>query len=122
MENVVIVGGTRTPIGNFGGSFKDMQASDLGAAAIRGVLERSGVDPASVEEVIMGNVIQAAETGYSARRAMLAAGLPETTTAITVNRACSSGLEAINLAVMSIMTGQAEVIVAGGNESMSGVP
>ncbi|MDA1215784.1 MAG: thiolase family protein [Chloroflexi bacterium] len=122
MGNVVIVGGTRTPIGKFGGSFKDMQASDLGAVAIKALIERTGIDPNLIDEVIMGNVIQAAETGYSARRAMLAAGLPESTTAITVNRACSSGLEAINMAVMAVMTGEAEVVVAGGNESMSGVP
>ena len=122
MGNVVIVGGARTPIGRFGGSFKDMQASDLGAVAIRALIERTGIDSNSVDEVIMGNVIQAAETGYSARRGMLAAGLPESTTAITVNRACSSGLEAINMAVMAVMTGEAEVVVAGGNESMSGIP
>jgi acetyl-CoA C-acetyltransferase len=122
MSNVVIVGGARTPIGKFGGSFKDMQASDLGAVAIKAVIERTGIDPNSVDEVIMGNVIQAAETGYSARRAMLAAGLPESTTAITVNRACSSGVEAINMAVMAVMTGEAEVVVAGGNENMSGIP
>ena len=122
MGNVVIVGGARTPIGKFGGSFKDMQASDLGAVAIKAVIERIGIDPNSVDEVIMGNVIQAAETGYSARRAMLAAGLPESTTAITVNRACSSGVEAINMAVMAVMTGEAEVVVAGGNENMSGIP
>jgi acetyl-CoA C-acetyltransferase len=122
MGNVVIVGGARTPIGKFGGSFKDMQASDLGAVAIRALIERTGIDPSLVDEVIMGNVIQAAETGYSARRAMLAAGLSESTTAITVNRACSSGLEAINMAVMAVMTGEAEVVVAGGNESMSGIP
>jgi acetyl-CoA C-acetyltransferase len=108
MGNVVIVGGARTPIGKFGGS--------------RALIERTGIDPSLIDEVIMGNVIQAAETGYSARRAMLAAGLSESTTAITVNRACSSGLEAINMAVMAVMTGEAEVVVAGGNESMSGIP
>jgi acetyl-CoA C-acetyltransferase len=86
------------------------------------LIERTGIDPSLIDEVIMGNVIQAAETGYSARRAMLAAGLSESTTAITVNRACSSGLEAINMAVMAVMTGEAEVVVAGGNESMSGIP
>jgi acetyl-CoA C-acetyltransferase len=122
MGNVVIVGGARTPIGKFGGSFKDLQASDLGGVAIRALIERTGIDPSLIDEVIMGNVIQAAETGYSARRAMLAAGLSESTTAITVNRACSSGLEAINMAVMAVMTGEAEVVVAGGNESMSGIP
>ena len=122
MGDVVIVGGARTPVGRFGGALKDLRASDLGAVAIRAAVERSGVAPGSVDEVIMGNVFQAAETGYAARRAMLSAGLPETTTAMAVNRACSSGLEAINLAAQAIMTGEAEVVVAGGIESMSQVP
>ncbi len=122
MGDVVIVGGARTPVGRFGGAFKEIPASELGAVAIRAAVERSGVAPGSVDEVIMGNVFQAAETGYAARRAMLAAGLPDTTTAMTVNRACSSGLEAINLAAQAVMTGEAEVVVAGGIESMSQVP
>ena len=122
MKDVVIVNGARTPVGRFGGSFKDMRASDLGGIAIKAALERSGVAPEDVDEVIMGNVLQAAETGYAARRAMLAAGLPETVPAMTVNRACSSGLEAINLAVQSIMTGESEVVVAGGADNMSQAP
>jgi acetyl-CoA C-acetyltransferase len=109
-------------VGRFGGAFKDVQASDLGATAIKAAVERSGIDPSDVDEVILGNVLQAAETGYAARRAMIKAGLPDTVPAMTVNRACSSGLEAINFAVMAIMTGQAEVIVAGGTESMSTAP
>ncbi|MEX2599350.1 MAG: thiolase family protein [Dehalococcoidia bacterium] len=122
MREVVIVSGARTPIGRFGGALKDLQASDLGAVAIKAAVERAGIAPADVDEVIMGNVIQAAESGYVARRAMLKAGLPETTPAIAVNRACSSGLEAINLAVQSIMTGESEVVVAGGAEAMSQAP
>jgi len=109
-------------VGRFGGAFKEVQASDLGATAIKAAVERSGIDPSDVDEVILGNVLQAAETGYAARRAMIKAGLPDTVPAMTVNRACSSGLEAINFAVMAIMTGQAEVIVAGGTESMSTAP
>jgi len=122
MKDVVIVGGARTPIGRFGGAFKDMRASDLGAIAIAAALTRSGVAPELVDEVILGTVLQAAETGYTARRAMLAAGIPASVPAMTVNRACSSGLESINLAVQSIMTGESEVVVAGGAESMSQAP
>ena len=122
MKDVVIVSGARTPIGRFGGSFKDMPASELGAVAIRAAVERAGIEPGDVDEVIMGNVLQADETGYTARRAMLKAGLPEHIPAMTVNRACSSGLEAINLAVQAIATGESEVVVAGGADNMSRVP
>ncbi|MDE2838422.1 MAG: thiolase family protein [Chloroflexota bacterium] len=122
MQDVVIVGGARTPVGRFGGAFKDILASDLGAVAIRAAVERAGIRPEDVDEVIMGNVLQADETGYTARRAMLKAGLPEHIPAMTVNRACSSGLEAINLAVQAIATGESEVVVAGGADSMSRVP
>ena len=122
MMDVVIVSGARTPIGRFGGSFKDMPASELGAVAIRAAVERAGIEPGDVDEVIMGNVLQADETGYTARRAMLKAGLPEHIPAMTVNRACSSGLESINLAVQAIATGESEIVVAGGADSMSRVP
>lgn len=122
MQEVVIVSGARTPVGRFGGAFKDVPASDLGAAAIRAAVERAGICPEDVDEVIMGNVLQADETGYVARRAMLKAGIPDSVPAMTVNRACSSGLEAINLAVQSIATGESEVVVAGGADSMSRVP
>jgi acetyl-CoA C-acetyltransferase len=122
MQDVVIVSGARTPIGRFGGAFKDLQASDLGAVAIRAAVERAGIAPDAVDEVILGNVLQAAETGYMARRAMLKAGLPDTVPAMTVNRACSSGLEAINLAVQSIMAGESEIVVAGGADCMSQAP
>ena len=122
MQDVVIVSGARTPVGRFGGAFKDILASDLGAVAIKAAVERAGISPEDVDEVIMGNVLQADETGYTARRAMLKAGLPEHIPAMTVNRACSSGLEAINLAVQAIATGESEVVVAGGADSMSRVP
>ena len=122
MKEVVIVSGARTPVGRFGGAFKDMRGSDLGAVAIRAAVERAGISPDAVDEVIMGNVLQAAETGYAARRAMLAAGLPESVPAMTVNRACSSGLESINLAVQSIVMGESDIVVAGGIDSMSQSP
>ena len=122
MQDVVIVSGARTPVGRFGGAFKDLPASDLGAVAIKAAVERAGISPEDVDEVIMGTVLQADETGYTARRAMLKAGLPDHIPAMTVNRACSSGLEAINLAVQAIATGESEVVVAGGADSMSRVP
>ena len=122
MQDVVIVSGARTPVGRFGGAFKDLLASDLGSIAIRAAVERAGIRPEDVDEVIMGNVLQADETGYTARRAMLKAGLPDHIPAMTINRACSSGLEAINLAVQAIATGESEVVVAGGADSMSRVP
>lgn len=122
MEDIVIVSGARTPIGRFGGAFKNLLASDLGAIAIKAAIERAKIQPEDVDEVIMGNVLQADETGYVARRAMLKAGLPEHIPAMTINRACSSGLEAINLAVQSIVTGESEIVVAGGADSMSRVP
>ncbi len=122
MYEAVIIGGARTPIGRFGGALKDIPAWELGALAIRAAVERTGVSPDAIDEVIMGNVIQAADSGYAARKAALAAGLPDTVPAMTVNRACSSGLEAINVAVQAIRTGEAEVVVAGGAESMSQAP
>lgn len=122
MQDVVIVSGARTPVGRFGGAFKDVPASDLGAAAIRAAVERAGVRPEDVDEVIMGNVLQADETGYVARRAALKAGLPDSVPAMTINRACSSGLEAVNLAAQSIAVGESEVVVAGGADSMSRAP
>ena len=122
MHEAVIIGGARTPIGRFGGALKDIPAWELGAIAIRAALERTGVSPDAIDEVIMGNVIQAADSGYAARKAALAAGLPDTVPAMTVNRACSSGLEAINMAVQAIRVGEAEVVVAGGAESMSQAP
>ncbi|MBL76074.1 MAG: acetyl-CoA C-acyltransferase [Chloroflexi bacterium] len=122
MDEVVIVSGARTPIGRFGGIFKNLLASDLGAVAIKAAVDRAQIPPEDVDEVIMGNVLQADETGYVARRAMLKAGLPEYIPAMTINRACSSGLEAINLAVQSIVTGESDVVVAGGADSMSRVP
>jgi acetyl-CoA C-acetyltransferase len=122
MKEVVIVSGARTPIGKFGGSFKDLLGSKLGAEAIRAAVERSGLPGTAIDEVIMGNVLQAAETGYAGRRAMLAAGLPDSIPAMAINRACSSGLEAINYAAHAIMTEEADIVVAGGIESMSNAP
>lgn len=122
MERAVIVSGARTPVGRFGGAFKTMSASDLGGIAIRAALERAGIAPETVEDVIFGNAIQAEEAGYVARLALLKAGIPQEVPAICVNRQCSSGLEAINLAAQVIRAGEAEIVVAGGAENMSQVP
>lgn len=122
MRDVVIVSGARTPIGSFGGVFKDVSAADLGAVAIRAALARAGLEPNQVDEVFMGNVLQAEEAGYTARLSALRAGIPSEVPAITVNRACSSGLEAINIAASFIKSGEVEVAVAGGTENMSRSP
>ncbi len=122
MREAVIVSGARTPIGSFGGAFKDVPAPDLGAAAIRAALERAGLVSEKVDEVFMGNVLQAADSGYAARLATLRAGVPQEVPAISVNRACSSGLEAINIAAQLIRTGEVEIAVAGGLENMSQAP
>ncbi len=122
MENAVIVSGARTPMGRFGGAFKDVAAPDLGATAIRAALERANVSADMVEEVVIGNALQAAEAGYAARLASLNAGIPEETPTIAVNRQCSSGLEAINMAVQLVRTGEVDIAVAGGIENMTQAP
>ena len=122
MNDAVIVSGARTPVGRFGGSFKDISAPDLGAIAIKAAIERAGISPEMVDEVVLGNAIQAAEAGYAARLASLKSGIPHDTPTIAVNRQCSSGLEAINMAAQLVRTGEAEIVVAGGTENMSQVP
>ena len=122
MNEVLIIDGTRTPVGRFGGAFKDISASDLGAIAIKESIKRAGIEPKMVDEVVFGNAMQSAEAGYSARLATLKSGIPEETPTIAVNRQCSSGLEAINFGAQLIQTGEANIVVAGGTESMSQVP
>jgi len=122
MRNAVIVSGARTPLGSFGGAFKDYSAADLGATAIKSALEKVCVNPGDVDEVFFGNVLQAEEAGYAARLSALRAGVPEEVPAIAVNRACSSGLEAINIAAQFIMTGEVDIAVAGGTENMTQAP
>jgi acetyl-CoA C-acetyltransferase len=120
--DAVIVSACRTPIGSFGGAFRDMSAADLGAVAIREALARAGVRPHDVDDVFMGCVIQAGTGMNVARQAALAAGLPVEVPAETVNRVCGSGLQSVVHAVESIHAGAAEIVVAGGTESMSGAP
>ena len=118
-EGIVVAGGVRTAIGKFAGAFKDTPSSDLGANAIRAAVARAGIGPDVVDEVILGCVGQVGEDAFNARLATLKAGLPEKTTAFNVNRLCGSGLQAINSAVQELRTGEAQVVVAGGNENMS---
>ena len=122
-REVVILAGARTPFGAFGGGLRDLSAVDLGLAAARGALERSRVSPAQVEHVIFGNVIQAyGGDAYLARHIGLRAGCAVETPALTVGRACGSGLQAIVCAAQHILTGDAEIVLAGGTETMSGQP
>jgi acetyl-CoA C-acetyltransferase len=118
----VIVAGARTPFGKFGGAFKDVPAKSLGAHAIRAALERSGVRGAEVDYVIMGQVLQAGAGQITARQAAIEAGIPQEVPAITINKVCLSGLNAIALADQLIRAGEVEVVVAGGMESMSEAP
>jgi acetyl-CoA C-acetyltransferase len=118
-EGIVVTGGVRTAIGKFAGAFKDTPTSDLGANAIRAAVQRAGISPDVVDEVILGCVGQVGEDAFNARLATLKAGLPEKTTAFNVNRLCGSGLQAINSAVQELRTGEAQVVIAGGNENMS---
>ena len=122
MKDAVIVSGARTPVGRFGGAFKDVSAPDLGSQAIKTALKRAGITPDMVDEVVIGNAVQAAEAGYAARLASLKSGIPQEVPTIAINRQCSSGLEAINMAAQLIRTGEAEIAVAGGTENMSQVP
>jgi acetyl-CoA C-acetyltransferase len=157
MNEVVIVGGVRTAVGNFGGALKSVSAVDLGATVMRDLLRRlnlrpeagialkniapdlfkdqgpieletrtsgwdAGAAPVSIDEVIMGNVLQAGQGQNPARQAMIRAGIPKETPAFTLNKVCGSGLKAIAIGAASIMTGQADVVLAGGQESMSQAP
>jgi acetyl-CoA C-acetyltransferase len=122
MKEVVIVSAVRTPIGSFGGSLKDISATKLGAAAIKGALAKAGIKPDQVQDVLMGCVIQSNLGQAPARQAAKFAGLPNSVNCTTVNKVCASGMKAISQAVQSIMLGDADIVVAGGMESMSNVP
>src|SRR6266487_1804427 len=122
MTTSVIVAGARTPIGKFGGGFKDLAAVDLGAVAIREAVSRAGVTPGQVEYVLMGHVLQGGAGQITARQASIKAGLPKEVPAITINKVCLSGLNAIALADQLVRAGEVDVVVAGGMESMSQAP
>ena len=119
MEEIYIVGAARTPIGKFGGSLAKTPASDLGALVIRKVLERAGVKPEQVSEVIMGQVLTAGVGQNPARQAAMKAGLPEMIPSMTINKVCGSGLKAAMLGAQAIANGDSDIVVAGGQESMS---
>lgn len=121
-NNIVIVSGARTGIGSFGGSLSQFEATDLGGIAIKAAVERAGIKPEEVDEVVMGCVGQAAENAFMARVSSIKAGIPYEATALTVNRLCSSGLQAIVTAAMEIDNGFCDIAVAGGGESMSNLP
>lgn len=121
-RTVYIVSAVRTPIGSFGGALKDFSATQLGAAAIKAAVEKAGIQPFDVQEVLMGCVLQANLGQAPARQASMFAGLPSNVVATTVNKVCASGMKAITQAAQSIMLGDADIIVAGGMESMSNVP
>lgn len=122
MNEVYIISAVRTPMGSFGGSLKELSATQLGATAIKGALEKAGVAPEAVNDVLMGCVIQANLGQAPARQAAKFAGLPNEVNCTTVNKVCASGMKAIALAAQSIMLGDADIVVAGGMESMSNVP
>ena len=122
MKDVVIVSAVRTPMGSYGGVLSSLSAPQLGAAAIRGALDKIGLNPSTVNEVIMGNVLQANLGQAPARQAALASGIPNHVPCTTVNKVCSSGMKAIMMGAQSIKTGDNDIVVVGGMENMSSVP
>ncbi|MEJ7822815.1 MAG: acetyl-CoA C-acyltransferase, partial [Chitinophagaceae bacterium] len=121
-KEVYIISAVRTPLGSFGGSLKDIPATKLGAIAIKGAIEKAGIDPNMVQDVLMGCVLQANLGQAPARQASMLAGLPDNVNCTTVNKVCASGMKAIIYGAQSIMLGDADVVIAGGMENMSQVP
>ncbi|EMM1113175.1 acetyl-CoA C-acetyltransferase [Staphylococcus aureus] len=122
MTRVVLAAAYRTPIGVFGGAFKDVPAYDLGATLIEHIIKETGLNPSEIDEVIIGNVLQAGQGQNPARIAAMKGGLPEKVPAFTVNKVCGSGLKSIQLAYQSIVTGENDIVLAGGMENMSQSP
>ena len=122
MEDVVIVAAGRTPVGKFGGSLAKIPAAELGALVIRQLLAKTGIDPAAVSEVILGQVLTAGVGQNPARQAALKGGLPDMVPAYTINKVCGSGLKATHLATQAIRCGDAQIVIAGGQENMSASP
>jgi acetyl-CoA C-acetyltransferase len=121
-KEVYIISAVRTPLGSFGGALKDIPATKLGAIAIKGAIEKAGIDPNIVQDVLMGCVLQANLGQSPARQASMLAGLPPNVNCTTINKVCASGMKAIMIGAQSIMLGDADVVVAGGMENMSQVP
>lgn len=122
MSDAVILSAVRTPIGKFQGALKPVTATQLGSIAVRAAVERAGLSPGQIDEVIMGNVISAGLGQNPARQAALGAGLTPEVAALTINKVCGSGLKAVGLAAQGILTGDSEIVIAGGMESMSNTP
>ena len=122
MREVVIVGAARTPVGNFGGSLSEVSAVQLGVVAAKAALERAGIAPEEVNDVIIGNILSTGLGQNPARQVAIHAGIPETTPAMTINKLCGSGLRAVSMAAQFIALGDADVILAGGIESMTNAP
>ena len=122
MKEVYIVSAVRTPMGSFNGSLSTIPATKLGATAIKAALNKINLDPKHVEEVIMGNVLQAGEGQAPARQASIFAGISDNVPCTTVNKVCASGMKAISMAAQSILAGDNDAVVAGGMENMSAVP
>jgi len=121
-ENIVIVAAARTAVGSFGGGLAGVAAKDLGATVIKGLLERTGIEAEQVDEVILGQVLTAGAGQNPARQAAIAAGLPYAVPALTINKVCGSGLKAVHLAYQAVACGDAEIVIAGGQENMSQSP
>ena len=121
-KEVVIVSGVRLPVGSFGGSLKSVSTIDMGAMVVKEAVKRAGIKPEIVDECIMGEVGEVAEDGFIARCISLKGGLPESTTAYSVNRQCGSSLQSIADGFLEIISGHADVVVAGGVESTSRLP
>lgn len=119
MQDVVIVSAVRTPIGSFGGVFKNISAVNLGVVALKEAMNRISLNPNEVDEVILGNVLQAGLGQNVARQIAINAGIPDVVPSFTVNKVCGSGLKTVQLAAQAIASGEADVVVAGGAESMS---
>jgi len=122
MKEVVIIDAVRTPVGSFGGSLKDIPAVQLGAIVVKELIRRTGIDPAQVEELIFGCVLQAAQGQNVARQVLIHSGIPKEVPAMTINKVCASGLRAVSLAAQIIKAGDADTVIAGGTENMSASP
>lgn len=122
IDNIVIVDATRSAIGNFGGKLASLPAHEIGSQVIQNLLKRTGIEKRLVDEVILGQVLTAGAGQNPARQTAIAAGLPEQTPALTINKVCGSGLKAVHLAMQAIMCGDADIVIAGGQENMSASP
>ena len=122
MRDVVIASAARTPIGSFGGTLKSTTAVTLGVTAVKEAIKRAGIKPEMIDEVVLGNVLQAGLGQNVARQVSLNAGIPKEVPAMTINKVCGSGLRSVSLAAQMIKAGDADIVVAGGMESMSNAP